>query len=87
MKTHKTINGQPVTDEQIIVWADAAESGYDVATLKKRGRPRIGSDIAQVTAIRLDPELAAALDERAKHDQESRSDVMRDALRAWLHTA
>ena len=33
-----------------------AERGYDVAALKRRARPRIGSGIAQVSAIRLDPE-------------------------------
>ena len=38
----ETINGKPVTDEQIQAWADEAEAGYDYAALKKRGRGRPG---------------------------------------------
>jgi hypothetical protein len=59
-------------------------AGYDVPTLKKRGRPRLGVEIATVVAIRLDPELDAALTGRAEHDHTSRSDVVREALRSWL---
>ena len=78
------INGRPVTDEQIERWAVEAEKGYDVDALKKRGRPRMGSGVATVATLRLDPELAASLDERAQRDGSSRSEVLRDALRAWL---
>ncbi|MDN6619032.1 MAG: CopG family transcriptional regulator, partial [Corynebacterium variabile] len=42
MYENETINGQPVTEEQIQAWADEAEDGYDVAALKKRGRGRPG---------------------------------------------
>jgi len=38
----ETINGTAVTDEMIEGWADEAEAGYDVAALRKRGRPTIG---------------------------------------------
>lgn len=34
----KTINGQPVSESQIDEWVTEAESGYDVATLRRRGR-------------------------------------------------
>jgi predicted transcriptional regulator len=81
------INGKPVSDAQIQEWADEAERGYDVAELKRRGRPRMGSAAAHVTTIRLDPELESALDSRAEHDHASRSDVIRDALREWLKSA
>lgn len=77
------INGKPVTEEQIAEWVAEAEAGYGPEVLK-RGRPRMGSDVADVATLRLDPELAAELDERARRDGLSRSAVMRAALRAWL---
>ena len=66
--TGNPINGTPVSDAQIQEWADEAERGYDVADLKRRGRPRMGAGIAEVTTIRLDPELDMALAERAEHE-------------------
>jgi predicted transcriptional regulator len=87
MDDRDTIGGKPVSDEQIAEWADEAEAGYDVDDLKKRGRPRLGSAIAQVATLRLDPELDAALNERAERDHTTRSSVMRDALRAWLEAS
>lgn len=78
----------PAPDEnQILAWADEAERGYDVPTLKRRGRPRMGSAAAQVTTLRLEPGLDAALTQRATRDHRTRSDVIRDALRAWLQDA
>jgi predicted transcriptional regulator len=86
MTTNK-IKGKTVTEEQITAWADEAETGYDPATLTPRGRPRMGSAAAHVVPVRLDPELDAALATRAEHDHTTRSDVIRDALRAWLKSA
>lgn len=84
MSNGNTINGQPVTEENIAQWADEAEIGYDVEGLKKRGRPRLGASVAKVAAIRMDSELDAALTLRAELDHTSRSDVVRAALRSWL---
>lgn len=83
----ESMGGIPIDDRQIIAWADEAEAGYDVPALKRRGRPRMGTAAAQVTTLRLEPELDAALDERARRDHRTRSDVIRDALRAWLASA
>lgn len=47
----------------------------------------MGSGVAAVATLRLDPELAASLDERARRDGSSRSQVVRDALRAWLRAS
>ncbi|NQX11007.1 CopG family transcriptional regulator [Microbacteriaceae bacterium VKM Ac-2855] len=87
MELNETINGVPVTEDQIETWVAEAECGYDIDELRRRGRPRMGTGVARVTTLRLDPELEAALDERASRDHLSRSDVMRDALRAWLRSA
>lgn len=87
MQDKETMNGEPVSADQISEWAKEAEAGYDVAALKKRGRPRLGSGIAQIAAIRLDPELDDALTQRAEKEHMSRSEVVRQALQAWLKSA
>ncbi len=84
MASRETINGNPVTEEQIAAWAAEAEIGYDVEALKKRGRgrPGRGAEPTQVVALRLTPEEIAALDARAEREGKSRSEVIREALAA-----
>lgn len=78
----ETINGAPITEEQIAVWADEAEAGYDIGALKKqgRGRPGRGAEPSQVVALRLTVEEIAALDARAEREGKTRSEVIREAL-------
>ena len=86
--TPETIDGLPVNDEQIQAWADEAEAGYDVATLRRRGRPVMGSGPGEVVPARLDPVLLAALDAQAKAEGlPNRSEAIRAAVRAWTHVA
>ena len=80
----ESINGVPVTDEMIQEWADEAERGYDVEVLKKRGRRPIGDGAARVVPVRMDESLAAAVDQRAKKDGTSRSEIIRSAVRAFV---
>lgn len=82
MNERETINGVPVTDEQIATWAAEAEAGYDVEALKRRGRgrPGRGSEPSQVVALRLTAQEIAVLDERAEREGKSRSEVIREAL-------
>lgn len=80
----ETIKGKPVTDEMIQAWADEAEEGYDVETLRKRGRKPVGDGPARVVPVRLDETLLAALDERAGRDHVTRSEMIRAALRAYV---
>lgn len=87
MDKSNTAAGRPVTDQHVTDWSHEAEVGYEVPALKKRGRPRIGSAVAQVATLRLDPGLDAALTARAERDQTTRSGVMRDALRSWLEAS
>ncbi|HOA26649.1 MAG TPA: ribbon-helix-helix protein, CopG family [Arachnia sp.] len=85
MSAQETINGQPVTEEQIAAWADEAERGYDVAALKKRGRGRPGRGAmpTQVVALRLTTDELAAIDARAERERKTRSETIRDALTAY----
>jgi len=84
----RTSGGVPVTDDVVEQLADEAEAGYDVPTLRRRGgRPSLGSGPAEVVPVRIDPGLRAALAARADADATTVSEVIRQALRAWLHVA
>lgn len=78
------INGKPVTEQDILDWADEAEKGYDVERLRKRGRKPLGNGPAQVVPVRIDETLLAALVERADRDHVSRSEAIRAAIRAYV---
>lgn len=82
MSDPETINGAPVTEQQIAVWALEAEAGFDIAKLKKRGRgrPGRGAEASQVVALRLTAEEIAMIDKRAELEGKSRSAVIREAL-------
>jgi uncharacterized protein (DUF4415 family) len=84
-------NEQPITDAEVEALAAEAEAGYDVDELlarrPKRGRPALGSSPASVESVRLDPELRRELLERARADGTTTSEVIREALRRFLHAA
>jgi hypothetical protein len=86
-----TRSGQPITDADIDVLAAEAEAGYDVDRLiarrPKRGRPSLGSSAASVESVRLDPELRSELLERARSEGTTTSEIIREALRRFLHAA
>lgn len=83
----ETINGEPVSDDQVQAWADEAETGYPVERLRRTGRPTLGNGRSTVVPVRLDPDLLRALAQRAEQEHVSRSDAIRAAIRAWLGTA
>ena len=86
-----TRSGKPITDTEITKLADEAETGYDVDRLLsrrgKRGRPPLGSGAASVESVRLDPELRQQLLDRAEADGTTTSELIREALRRYLHAA
>lgn len=84
--TEKNVSkGKVVTEADIAALADEAEAGYDDALLKKRvGRPAMGSAAAEVFPVRLDPELRAAIEERARKEHKNTSEVIREALRKYV---
>jgi len=89
MTDKRTSKGRPVTDDQIDTLAREAEPGYDVDAVLRRsgGRRPMGSAAARVVPVRLDPELEDALRARAEIDHASTSEVIRQALRAYLKSA
>ncbi len=84
-KKTNTSKGKVVTEAEIEALADEAEAGYDAAKLKKRvGRPAMGSAAAEVFPVRLDPELRAAIEERANKEHKNASEIIREALRSYV---
>lgn len=84
MSADETIDGVPVSEEQIAAWAAEAEAGYDVKALKKRGRgrPGRGAEPSQIVTLRLTSAELAVIDARAARENKSRSEVIREALAA-----
>ena len=77
-------------DSTVEALADEAERGYDVDQLLQRrapGRPPMGSAASSVESVRLDPELKRDLLLRAAEEQTSVSDLIRHALRQYLHAS
>lgn len=84
--THdRSTTGVELTDDVLDRMAEEAEAGLDTSQLRRRpGRPSMGSGPAETLPVRLDPELRAALDHRAEHDETTASEVIRSALRRYL---
>jgi Ribbon-helix-helix protein, copG family len=82
-------DGTPITDDVVAGFAEEAEQGYDVEQLlrpRQPGRPPLGSSAAAaVESVRLDPELKRDLLLRAAREQVSVSELIRQALRQYLH--
>ncbi len=89
-KTYLTKSGKSLTDADIDATAnEVATADYDMDSLKarRRGRPLLGSAPAEVVPVGLDPELRAAIEARADADDTNSSEIIRRALRAYLHVA
>ena len=71
----------------IHIWADEAEAGYDVENLRKRGGPAVGDGPGVVVPVRMDAALLEALNARAAQAHISRSEAIREAVRAWTQVA
>lgn len=80
----KTKSGIEITDELIEQYVAEAEEGLDLDKLRPRGRPRMGAAPAKSFPVRLDPDLRAALDERAEQDGRPAAEIVRTALREFL---
>ena len=89
-KKYRTSTGRVLTDDDLDAIADEVEhASYDVEELmpRRRGRPMMGSQPAEVVPVRIDPELRAAVDARALAEHTTTSEIIREALRRYLHVA
>lgn len=84
--TRKAKNGEPMDEAFWRRAEDEAEKGLDPSRLRRRpGRPPLGSEPAEVTAVRLPPPVRRALEERATAEHTTASDVVRRALERYLN--
>jgi len=71
--------------------ADEAERGFTPEQLegkpRGRGRPPLGDLVKTVGSVRLDPELREQAAARAAGEGVSVSEIVRRALREYLHSA
>ena len=86
-----TETGKPITDETIDELAAEAERDYQPGELRGRrrgpGRPPLGTEAKSVESVRLEPALRAAAAQRADDEGVTVSEVIRRALRKYLHSA
>ena len=88
--THRTESGRTLSDGELDRLAvEVGEAEYDVDALKtrRRGRPPMGSGPAEIVPVRIDPELRAAIEARAETDHTTTSEIIREAIRRFLHVA
>jgi hypothetical protein len=85
-RVSRTKAGTVLTPKIEETLADEAEAGYDLdsARTKRIGRPSLGHGTSPRLDLRVDPDLAKALHQRAKKEHRSISAVARDALRHYL---
>ncbi len=84
-KSYGTSGGIELTDEVLDELVREAEEGYDLSRLTpRRGRPPMGSRAADVFQVRLEPDLRAALMERATKERTTPSELARRLLRREL---
>ena len=86
----RTDTGRTLSDDDLDHLAvEAEETDYDVEGLKarRRGRPPMGSGPADVVTVRIDPELRAAIEARATADHTTTSEIIREAIRRFIHAA
>ena len=87
-KSYRTKTGRVLSDADVKALSKEVETeDFDIEELKsrRRGRPSMGSGPAEVVPVRLDPELRDAVEARASEDETTTSDVIRRALRLFLH--
>jgi hypothetical protein len=81
----KAKTGESMDDDFWRRAEEKADAGLDPSRLRRRvGRPTLGADPAELTAVRLPPEIRRALDDRAAQEHTSASEVIRRALDQYL---
>ncbi len=87
-KNYRTKSGRVLSDgdiEKMSVELEWKDSDVNALKLRKRGRPFKGSGPADVVPVRLDAQLREAVELRAAKEHVTSSDVIRHALKEYLH--
>jgi len=81
----RAADGRPMDDEFWRRAEEKAQAGLDPDRLRRRpGRPPLGEEAAELTAVRLPPTVRRALDDRAAREHTTASEVIRRALERYL---
>ena len=81
----RTGDGQPMDDEFWCRAEEKADAGLDPARLRRRpGRPPLAGEAAELTAVRLPPDIRRAIETRADQDHTTASEVIHRALERYL---
>jgi hypothetical protein len=80
MARKELINLSKVTEKQISTWANHGGAVVGAVQVRRRGRPGRGAGASQIVALRFTPAELVVLDERARCEGKSRSEVIRSAL-------
>lgn len=88
-KSHYELkNGRIISDRDIEVMSqEIAHEEFDLSKIKRlRGRPRLGNEPSFIVPVRLSADLVDELDLRVNHSGQTRSEVIRLALKHYLAT-
>ena len=91
-RTFRTKSGKTSTEAQLMAMAEElAEREFTAAELAvmkttRRRTPRLGDTVTKPSSYRIPDRLKTQLKKRAETDKKSESDVVRDALDAYLGT-
>ncbi|HMS24535.1 MAG TPA: CopG family transcriptional regulator [Acidimicrobiia bacterium] len=80
-----TSGGIKITEELIEKYVREAEEGYDISELKPLGRPLNVDGVLEVVPVRMEEGMRIAIRERAIKDGTTGSDIIRKAVKAFLH--
>jgi len=85
-KTYRLKSGVVVTDSDIRRMADdVATRDFDLSKFTRLpGRPLMGTAVAEVVPVRIEPAIVKSIDRRAKKEGTTRSDIIRQAINNYL---
>lgn len=85
-RKYRLKTGIIVTDKDLNRMSDEfAVRDFDLAEFKRLpGRPLMGDAVAEVVPVRIEPALIETIDDRAKTEGTTRSDIIRRAIHSYL---
>jgi len=86
MSEYGSFQGKPIDDQYLSELQAEATQGYDVDRIIKRrgGRPPLADGQTVVVPVRLTPSQVAALNHRIAASGKTRSEILREAVDAYL---
>ena len=85
-RVYHMINGETLTDADFERMADdVATRDFDLSKFTRLpGRPLMGTAVAEVVPVRIEPAIVKSIDRRAKKEGKTRSDIIRQAINNYL---